>query len=141
MSSARSSPPAASGWCAAPSIAGSGGSSPSRGLRHSDPAAQRRFLFEATITARLQHPGIVPIHDIGRFPGGEPYYCMSLIDGRTLAHHLGAADSQRQRLALLPHLLAAADAVAHAHAHGVIHRDLKPANLLIGEHGETVVID
>ena len=110
-------------------------------LHHSDPAAQRRFMFEATITARLQHPGIVPIHDIGRFPGGEPYYCMTLIDGRTLAHHLGAADSLRQRLGLLAHLLTAADAVAHAHAHGVIHRDLKPANVLIGEHGETVVID
>jgi hypothetical protein len=109
-------------------------------LRRSDPAAERRFLFEATITARLQHPGIVPIHDIGRFPDGEPYYCMKLVEGRSLEEIIHDTPATG-RLRLLEHVLAAADAVAYAHVHGIIHRDLKPANILVGAFGETVVID
>jgi len=109
-------------------------------LRRADPVAERRFLFEAEITARLQHPGVVPIYDMGRFASGEPYYCMKLVEGRTLEQIIGDMDAEG-RLGLLEHVLAAADAVAHAHRGGIIHRDLKPANILVGEFGETVVID
>lgn len=110
-------------------------------LHRCDPAAERRFLGEAEITARLQHPGVVPIYDIGRFASGEPYYCMKLIEGASLEQEIRAQPAARERLALLGHVLTAADAVAHAHAQGVVHRDLKPANILVGVHGETVVID
>ena len=110
-------------------------------LLRSDPAAERRFTLEAAITARLQHPGIVPLYDIGRFPTGEPYYCMKLVEGLTLEQKISACDNLPARLALLEHLIAAADAVAFAHRNNVIHRDLKPGNILVGELGETVVID
>ena len=110
-------------------------------LLRSDPAAERRFTLEAAITARLQHPGIVPLYDIGRFPGGEPYYCMKLVEGQSLAQKIAACADLPARLALLEHLIAAADAIAYAHRNHVIHRDLKPANILVGELGETVVID
>ncbi len=110
-------------------------------LQRSDPAAERRFMFEAAITAHLQHPGIVPIYDTGRFPNGAPYYCMKLVDGESLEQIIADRKTAAERLTLLEHVLAAADAVAYAHVHGVIHRDLKPANILVGEHGETLVID
>jgi tRNA A-37 threonylcarbamoyl transferase component Bud32 len=110
-------------------------------LLRNDPAAERRFALEAAITARLQHPGIIPLYDIGRRPGGEPYYCMKLVDGESLEQKIRGCAGLPERLALLEHIIAAADAVAHAHRHGVIHRDLKPANILVGERGETVVID
>ncbi len=110
-------------------------------LLRSDPLAERRFALEAAITARLQHPGIVPLYDIGRYPTGEPYYCMKLVEGQSLEHKIRACRGLAERLALLEHLIAAADAVAYAHRNHVIHRDLKPANILIGELGETVVID
>lgn len=110
-------------------------------LRRAEAGAERRFMFEAAITARLQHPGIVPIHDMGRFASGEPYYCMKLVDGQTLEQIIADTQAVEGRLALLEHVLAAADAVAYAHVHGILHRDLKPANILVGEFGETVVID
>ncbi|WAS92699.1 serine/threonine-protein kinase [Nannocystis punicea] len=110
-------------------------------LRSRDPAAARRFELEAAITARLQHPAIVPLYDLGRFADGEPYYCMKLVDGDSLEQLLGEQTNLAGRLALLEHVLTVADAIAYAHDHGVIHRDLKPANILVGAHGETVVID
>ncbi len=110
-------------------------------LLRSDPAAERRFALEAAITARLQHPGIVPLYDIGRYPTGEPYYCMKLVEGQSLAHKIHRCKDLGERLGLLEHLIAAADAIAYAHRNHIVHRDLKPANILIGELGETVVID
>jgi eukaryotic-like serine/threonine-protein kinase len=106
-----------------------------------DPEALRRFARETRITARLEHPSIVPVHDAGRSPEGSPYYVMRKVSGRPLEDLVRAADSLEKRLALLPHLVAAAQAVAHAHQRGVLHRDLKPSNILVGDLGETVVID
>jgi WD40 repeat protein len=100
-----------------------------------------RFLREAMVTARLQHPSIVPLYDVGRWPSGEPYYSMRLVSGRPLDAVIAATTSLDERLALLPHVIAVADAMAYAHSEKIIHRDLKPANVLVGEFGETVVID
>jgi WD40 repeat protein/tRNA A-37 threonylcarbamoyl transferase component Bud32 len=100
-----------------------------------------RFVREATITARLEHPAIVPVHDIGRWPSGEPFYSMKLISGRSLHEVISDAPDLEERLALLPNVIAVADAIAYAHSQGIIHRDLKPANVLVGAFGETVVID
>ncbi|TMQ21146.1 MAG: hypothetical protein E6J90_14735 [Deltaproteobacteria bacterium] len=100
-----------------------------------------RFVREATITARLEHPAIVPVHDIGRWRSGEPFYSMKLISGRSLQDLISDAPDLDGRLALLPNVIAVADAIAYAHSQGIIHRDLKPANVLVGAFGETVVID
>ncbi len=93
------------------------------------------------LTARLQHPSIVVIHDVGRWETGEPFYTMSLVPGRSLLETLAVANTLEARLALIPNLVAIADAMAFAHNHHVVHRDLKPANVLVGSFGETVVID
>jgi len=108
---------------------------------HDDPEAVRRFEREMRITARLEHPAIVPVYDAGRSSDGCPYYVMRKVSGEPLAELVARAETLQQRLALLPHVVAAAQAVAHAHSHGIIHRDLKPANILVGTLGETVVID
>jgi tetratricopeptide (TPR) repeat protein len=100
-----------------------------------------RFVREALVTARLQHPAIVPIYEAGRWPEGAPFYAMKLVSGRSLDALIRAAGSLPERLALLPHLLAVAEAVAYAHSQRVIHRDLKPANVLVGAFGETVLVD
>src|SRR5262245_14684939 len=105
-------------------------------------AEQRgRFQREALITARLQHPGIVPVYEAGRWPSGDPFFAMKLVSGRPLDRVIADARTLEDRLALLPRIAAATDAIAYAHSQRVIHRDLKPANVLIGEFGETVVID
>ena len=109
-------------------------------LRH-DASNEARFLREAMITARLEHPGIVPVHEAGRWPNGDPYYVMKLVEGRTLKELITEAASLRERLALMPHVIAVADAVGYAHSQGVIHRDLKPSNVIVGEFGETIVVD
>ncbi|HEY1548233.1 MAG TPA: serine/threonine-protein kinase [Kofleriaceae bacterium] len=98
-----------------------------------------RFEREARITAKLEHPGIVPIHDAGRTADGTPFYVMRRIDGRPLDQLI--EDKLEVRLALIPNVLAACDAVAFAHARSVVHRDIKPTNILVGPFGETLVID
>ncbi|MEO8548438.1 MAG: serine/threonine-protein kinase [Kofleriaceae bacterium] len=103
--------------------------------------ATRRFRREIAITARLEHPSIVPVHDAGTLPDGSPFYVMRKVSGRPLTELIGAAATLEQRLALLPHVVAAAQAIAHAHKRGVVHRDVKPSNILVGELGDTVVID
>jgi hypothetical protein len=101
----------------------------------------RRFARETRITARLEHPSIVPLHDAGTTSAGAPYYVMRKISGRPLEHLVAAADTLNQRLVLIPHVVAAAQAIAHAHERGIVHRDIKPSNILVGELGETIVID
>lgn len=103
--------------------------------------AAARFLREALVTARLQHPSIVAVYEMGQLSGGEPFYAMRKIQGATLDAALRDAGTIAERLALLPTVLAAAEAVAYAHHEGVIHRDLKPSNIMIGPFGETSVLD
>ena len=103
-------------------------------------AYQSRFLTEARLGARLAHPGIVPIHDLGTLPDGRFAFTMPVIRGRTLGAALASADRPpRQRV--VAWLLGVARAVAFAHDRGVIHRDLKPANVMIGDYGEVRVLD
>lgn len=103
--------------------------------------AETRFVREALITARLEHPGIVPVYEAGRWANGKPFYAMKLVSGKPLKDLIVGAGSLHERLALLPHVIAVADAMAYAHDRGVVHRDLKPANVIVGEFGETVVVD
>ncbi len=105
------------------------------------PSTEARFVREAKITARLEHPGIVPVHEVGRWPDGTPFYAMKLVSGRSLRERIDACASLDDRLALVPNVLAVADAIGYAHNEGIIHRDLKPSNVIVGDFGETVVID
>jgi WD40 repeat protein/serine/threonine protein kinase len=103
-----------------------------------------RFLQEAWVTAGLEHPGIVPVYEVGRTSEGVPYYTMRFVRGnRTLAMAIDEAKGGPidERLALLEPFLRVCDAIRYAHAHGVIHRDLKPDNVALGEFGEVVVLD
>ncbi|HEX4422843.1 MAG TPA: WD40 repeat domain-containing serine/threonine-protein kinase [Kofleriaceae bacterium] len=104
-------------------------------------AHEARFLREVEITARLEHPGIVPVHEAGRWPDGTPFYAMKLVSGRPLRDLLDQHVTREARLDLLHHVIAVADAIAYAHQRQIIHRDLKPANIIVGDFGETVVID
>jgi WD40 repeat protein len=103
--------------------------------------AAARFLREAKVTARLQHPAIVPVYQAGRWPSGEPFYAMKMVTGRTLKDLIAAKPTLSERMSLVPSVLAVTDAVAYAHSEKVIHRDLKPANVLLGEFGETMLVD
>ncbi len=113
--------------------------------RHAaNPESRRRFLLEAEVTARLEHPGVVPVY--GLYAGGpRPAYAMRFIEGQTLAeaiaaYHAGPPDAVVFRR-LLQAFLQICQTVAYAHSRGVIHRDLKPANVMLGKFGETLVVD
>lgn len=120
-----------------------------RSDRSADAASRRRFLREAEITARLEHPGIVPVYGLVREADGQPAYAMRFVEGQTLKqavdrYYAGAYGSPSGGLEfrqLLSHFVAACNAVAYAHARGVLHRDLKPSNILLGRFGETLVVD
>jgi WD40 repeat protein len=107
---------------------------------HADPTDHARLLHEAALTARLEHPGIPPVYDTGVDEHG-PWYSMRLVQGRTLSEVLAARLSWPDRLALVRQVEAVAQAVASAHARGVVHRDLKPDNVVVGRHGEVTVLD
>ena len=105
------------------------------------PELLERFEREVLLTARLQHPMIVSVLEAGRWENGDPFYAMRLIRGRSLAAALDDAPTLEARLPYLQQLAAATEAIAYAHSEHIVHRDLKPANILVGDFGETVVID
>jgi serine/threonine protein kinase len=103
-----------------------------------DAAAAARMMTEARIIARLEHPSIVPVHDCGFLPDGRFYYAMKLVRGKRLDESVSPTTALAERLQLFQKIC---DAVAFAHAHGVIHRDLKPQNIMLGAFGEVLVMD
>jgi len=98
----------------------------------------RRLNREARVLARLEHPGIVPVHDVGTLSDGRVFYAMKFVEGQRLDKHIEAVTSLPDRLRLF---LRICDATAFAHARGVLHRDLKPANVMVGAFGEVLVMD
>jgi eukaryotic-like serine/threonine-protein kinase len=111
--------------------------------RHGDNSELlRRFVEEAQIAGQLQHPGVVPVYELGTFTDRRPYFAMKLVKGRTLAELLAErADPSSDHPRLLAIFLDVAQTMAYAHARGVIHRDLKPSNVMVGSFGEVQVMD
>jgi serine/threonine-protein kinase len=121
--------------------------------RHADdPVSRQRFLMEAEITGGLEHPGIVPVYGLGAYQGGRPYYAMRFVKGDNLKEaieqfHADLAlrdDAGRRSLQLRQLLRRFTDicnAIDYAHSRGVLHRDIKPGNVIVGRHGETLVVD
>ena len=123
-------------------------------IQHADdPASRARFLIEAEVTGRLEHPGIVPVYGVGTNEQGRPFYAMRFVRGQSLKEAIDRyhqSDSQQKgdrahgNLALrelLARFIEVCHAIAYSHSRGVIHRDLKPANILLGPYGETLVVD
>src|SRR2546430_11277663 len=102
-------------------------------MRASDRDSAERFLREAKIQARLDHPAIVPVHDLGVDAEGRPYFTMKRVSGVTLADRLAKPGPIQP---LLRALVDVGFAIELAHARGVVHRDLKPANIMLGDYGE-----
>jgi eukaryotic-like serine/threonine-protein kinase len=118
--------------------------------RAGDGALAARFLREAEITGRLEHPGVVPVYELARGGDGQPpFYTMRFVRGRTLAEaardyhrkRAAGADDPVGRAALLTAFVGVCNAVAYAHARGVVHRDLKGQNVVLGDFGEVLVLD
>ncbi len=119
------------------------------------PEIRNRFLHEAKITSQLQHPGVVPVHELATGENGEVFYVMKLLDGDTFRqliraqhapakqpqHHWTQHTLQSAIAPLLDRFIDICNAVGYAHQQGVIHRDLKPANVMVGGFGETIVVD
>jgi WD40 repeat protein/tRNA A-37 threonylcarbamoyl transferase component Bud32 len=107
--------------------------------------SRRRFQREAEVTGRLEHPGVVPVYGLGQDSAGQPCYAMRFIEGETLHQAIRRchqADPPGPALRhLLRHFVAVCNTVAYAHSRGILHRDLKPANVMLGQYGETLVVD
>jgi eukaryotic-like serine/threonine-protein kinase len=117
-----------------------------------DPVCQARFVLEAEITGRLEHPGVVPVYSLGRRDDGRPYYAMRFVKGESLkeasdefhGRDVEGRDPGERSLAvrrLLRRFVDVCNTIAYANSRGVLHRDIKPANLLLGPYGETLVVD
>ncbi|HZY83562.1 MAG TPA: serine/threonine-protein kinase, partial [Gemmataceae bacterium] len=117
-----------------------------------DPHSRARFLLEAEITGGLEHPGIVPVYGLGTYADGRPFYAMRFIRGDSLRDAIerfhqadvsGRHPGERSLAlrGLLGRFVDVCDAVAYAHSRGVLHRDLKPGNVMLGQYGETLVVD
>ncbi len=106
-----------------------------------DATAEAALLREARVTAGLDHPGIIAVLDAGRDEQGAPFYAMRVVHGDSLEAIVARALDEEARTRLVRALLQVAQAIAHAHARGVVHRDLSPRNIRIGTHGEVVVMD
>ncbi len=121
--------------------------------RHADdPVCRRRFLLEAEITGSLEHPGIVPVYGLGTHSDGRPFYAMRFVEGESLKEAIGRfhdkaaakADEGERSLGLrklLRRFVDICNAIHYAHSRGVLHRDIKPGNVIVGRHGETLVVD
>lgn len=112
--------------------------------RADDPECRSRFVAEAEITGQLEHPGIVPVYGLGRDAEGRPCYAMKFVHGRTLDDAIMSHHSDPTALSfrdLLRSFVDICQTVAYAHSRNVIHRDLKPSNVMLGEYGETLVVD
>ena len=99
---------------------------------------EARLQQEARVLARLEHPGIVPVHDLGLLADGRLFYVMKLVHGDTLEHHAPRLESEHARVAVVERVV---ETAAFAHAAGVVHRDLKPSNVMVGRFGEVLVLD
>jgi len=109
-----------------------------------DPKLLARFLEEAQVTGQLDHPGIVPVHELGLDAEGRVYFTMKLVKGKTLRDvfdELARGEGGWTQARVLSLLLKVCEAMSYAHAKGVIHRDLKPANVMVGRFGEVFVMD
>jgi serine/threonine-protein kinase len=121
--------------------------------RHADhPESRSRFLLEAEITGGLEHPSIVPVYGLGAYADGRPFYAMRFIRGDSLKdaierYHQPDGPGSDPRTAglelrqLLGRFIAVCNAIEYAHSRGILHRDLKPSNIMLGEYGETLVVD
>ncbi|WP_182867198.1 protein kinase domain-containing protein [Rhodopirellula sp. JC639] len=114
--------------------------------------AQQRFIQEAKVTGRLEHPGIVPVYAMGTLPDGQPYYAMRFIEGDTMKdtieryhrplNHSDSDDVKRMQLRdLLSRFVDVCNTIQYAHSRRVLHRDIKPSNIMVGPYGETLVVD
>ncbi len=117
-----------------------------------DPVSRRRFQIEAEIAGGLEHPGIVPVYGVGTYANGRPFYAMRFIRGDSLKEAIAAFHSDEsfkrdpgrrslEQQKLLRRFLDVCNAIEYAHSRGVLHRDLKPSNIIVGKHGETLVVD
>jgi serine/threonine protein kinase len=102
------------------------------------PASGQRLAAESRVLARLEHPGIVPVHDAGRLLDRRPFYVMKRVHGRTLTDYLGETSDLGERLRVFERVC---EATAFAHANRILHRDLKPDNIMVGAFGEVMVMD
>jgi tetratricopeptide (TPR) repeat protein len=106
------------------------------------PQLAQRFLEEARIAGRLQHPGVAPVYALGRLPDGRPYFSMKLVKGRTLTTLMAErTEPGQERPRFLAIFEQVCQTLAYAHSKGVIHRDLKPSNVMVGAFGEVLVMD